>query len=405
MKSKKRGSLAQYAKYYTGNKVNSYTDKDREVDSTLYANYDIPQNMRKILRGDTFGSYEAIRGAEDYGYNPSSQQISEFLNDDRRYGASKAADAAVQAFKNKGSAGKLFLSNQEIMDAAKRFNMMDANGKVTTSSPMYGNTEYDLKGTLSQPDYTRLQKAIEQYKKSPYAMGGKVGYQTGNAVVNNQTPFQQYSNKYAGRPSLTMGSDETAAADTSALIDPRFGQLNLGFGGNTPDRVQQANDLKNAYGQTYGKTNVSYMTDPKELQSKRIIKKMGGQVGYQTGNTVKGRQTPFQRYVAAYSKSVRNPNLPSSADTTTANNPDPRFTNGQEIGLSQPLNDKLWSGSDMSQQEIDLMTQQSDLENSYWGTFKQAKGNNTIDFSNSPDETSRLLRYRFAGGPRLKKKK
>ena len=59
----------------------------------------------------------------------------------------------------------------------------------------------------------------------------------------------------------------------------------------------------------------------------------------------------------------------------------------------------------MSQQELNLANQQYGLENAYWGTFKQAKGNNTIDFSNIPDETSRLLRYRWAGGPRLKKKK
>lgn len=151
-----------------------YTSRDRAQDSTLYADINIPFNMRKILLGDTFGSYEEIGSAEDYGSDPSVEEMIAHMRDPRASGYSHARQAAINAFRNKGAAGKLYLTNDEVAKIAKRFQDVDKEGKYTTpNNPMYGSNSYDLKATLSAPDYWRVMQEIKR-NKSKKANGGVV---------------------------------------------------------------------------------------------------------------------------------------------------------------------------------------------------------------------------------------
>ena len=151
----------------------TYTPQDRAQDSTFYADYSIPNNMTKILLGDTFGSYEEIGSAEDFGYNPSMEEMLEHSRNPRKIGYSMARQSAIDAFRNKGAAGKLYLTNDEVAKIAKRFKYADAAGKMSTSSPMYGTTDYDLKATLSAPDYWRVMQEIKRLNTKK-ADGGMV---------------------------------------------------------------------------------------------------------------------------------------------------------------------------------------------------------------------------------------
>lgn len=139
-----------------------YTPQDRASDSTLYSDYFIPSNMRKVLQKETFGSHDDIGSAEDFGGDFSVEEMQKFYNDPRRVGFAKAREAAVDAFRKKGKAGKLYLTNDEIRDAAIKFKDIDPTGKLVTHSSMYGDQTYDLKNTLSGPDYWRLMQEIKR---------------------------------------------------------------------------------------------------------------------------------------------------------------------------------------------------------------------------------------------------
>lgn len=168
-------NLKSYYKAQMGRQV--YTPQDRAQDSTYYADYAIPANMRKILLGDTFDSYEQIGSAEDYGYDASVEEMMEQLRNPKKMGYSNARQASIDAFRNKGAAGKLYLTNNEVAEIAKRFKDIDAEGKYTTpNNPMYGSNSYDLKATLSAPDYWRVMQEINR-NKSKKADGGNVSPQ------------------------------------------------------------------------------------------------------------------------------------------------------------------------------------------------------------------------------------
>jgi hypothetical protein len=150
-----------------------YTPENRAQDSTYYADYAIPANMRKILLGDTFDSYEQIGSAEDYGYNPSVEEMMEHSRNPRKIGYSMARQSAIDAFRNKGAAGKLYLTNDEVAEIAERFKNVDSEGRYTTpNNPMYGSNSYDLKATLSAPDYWRVMQEIKR-NKNKKAQGGE----------------------------------------------------------------------------------------------------------------------------------------------------------------------------------------------------------------------------------------
>lgn len=164
-------NLNWFYKAQVGKQV--YTPENRAQDSTYYADYAIPANMRKIALGNIFDSYEQIGRAEDYGYDPSAEEMVEHLRDPKKIGYSNARQASIDAFRNKGAAGKLYLTNNEVAEIAKRFKDIDAEGKYTTpNNPMYGSNSYDLKSTLSAPDYRRVQQEINR-NKNKKAEGGE----------------------------------------------------------------------------------------------------------------------------------------------------------------------------------------------------------------------------------------
>lgn len=375
MKSKKRGTLANY---YRGNKVGAGS-----VD--VSANYH-PFSKTSNIGSDNRSNYGATIKAQnylnkDFPYLGGEFLLNETMAENRNY------PSQIKGQPNPGSTWKKpNLSAGSLGSLGLTLGAQNAQRE----NPKAGFT---TKGSYIGAGIGALSNGFKPYGE----LHPEIGYNTGSKRSGMGYSSNQYlygNLDIKGNPNNNNGrlNDAIETGDYKA-------NANIGYRGDIGDSGFSG----------FGQAGYNFLTKQPNfsvgIKGKVARKEMGGQVGYETAGPVKGRQTPFQRYVAAYPKSVRNPNLPSSADTTTANNPDPRFTNGTEIGLSEPLQDKYYSGSDMSQQELNLANQQYGLENAYWGTFKQAKGNNTIDFSNIPDETSRLLRYRWAGGPRLKKKK
>jgi hypothetical protein len=294
----------------------TYTPQDRAQDSTYYADYAIPANMRKILLGDTFGSYEEIGSAEDYGYNPSVEEMREQLRNPQKMGYSMARQSAIDAFRNKGAAGKLYLTNDEVAKIAKRFKYADAAGKMSTSSPMYGTTDYDLKATLSAPDYWRVMQEIKRLNTKK-ADGGMVdAYQ----LMGMPTPSMYAMGGYAmmedyGRGGMIKRKD--GSYSRRGLWDSI--RANRGSGKKpTAEMLRQERKIRAAEKKEYGgpvmygmggTTNIgdlSHVISAKNFPNMGYA--MGGPVMYKKGGFLTGLGD-FGLALADTATSVVNPDI------------------------------------------------------------------------------------------------
>jgi len=255
----------------------TYTSEDRALDSTLYRDINIPYNMNRILFDDTFGSYEEIGSAEDFGYNPSIEEINEHYENPRKVGYSDARQAAIDAFRKDKS--KMYLTNDQVAKVAKRFKNVDTEGKITFSSPAYGDTKYDLKATLSPLDYWRVMQEINRGKPDAKkaikkSKGGKLPEGILRARLESHmspSEVENYMESYAyggdlGSPNYEMyvNSPSYYRAEGGSFDNPGFralpkevqekiksnmamgGMIEYGSGGYT---VRRSNDRK-------GKTHV-----------------------------------------------------------------------------------------------------------------------------------------------------